>query len=159
MVSLQGEDQRVGSCAEDLARGEVDAVVHLEVKATRQSTYTRAESTSRKQRGYSFIYSRLICGSKSLEKDTTICKIRSPLCTNTRCPVCMWFWVKFRMCLEGAFFRARWPLLGGVTMNSSPSGGVSVSSALRSFMVISVTEPTHTWGNERKDGRKGQEGH
>lgn len=34
MISRQGEDQRVGSCAEDLSRGEVHAVVHLEVKAT-----------------------------------------------------------------------------------------------------------------------------
>lgn len=47
MISLQGEDQRVGSCAEDLTGGKVQAVIHLEVKATCHSTYTRTESTSR----------------------------------------------------------------------------------------------------------------
>lgn len=34
MIPLQGEDQREGSCAENLSRGKVHAVVHLEVKAT-----------------------------------------------------------------------------------------------------------------------------
>lgn len=49
------------------------------------------------------------------------------------------------MCLEGALFRAKYPLLGGVTINSSPSGKVSKSSALSSFTVIAVTEFSQTW--------------
>lgn len=55
------------------------------------------------------------------------------------------------MCLEGALFRAKCPLLGGVTMNSSPSGKVSKSSALSSLTVISVTELSQTWRPQRNN--------
>lgn len=54
------------------------------------------------------------------------------------------------MCLEGALFRDRWPLLGGVTTNSNPLSGVSESSALSSRTVISVTEPAQTWEMKAK---------
>lgn len=74
-----------------------------------------------------------------------------PLWTNTSWLVKMCACVKFRMGLEGAFFKARCPLVGGVTINSSCSGGESLSSALRSSTVISVIEPTHTWAMETKE--------
>lgn len=45
----------------------------------------------------------------------------------------------------GALFSARCPLLGGVTMKCSSSGGESRSFALRSSGLISVTDDTQTW--------------
>ena len=75
---------------------------------------------------------------------------------NSSCRLWMSLWVKVRMLLDGAVLKARCPLLGGVTWNSSPSGPVSWSSALSSSSVTSVTEPTHTWWGEG-EGRKERE--
>lgn len=75
MVPLQSEDQRVGSRAEDLPRGKVHAVVHLEVEATRQSAYTQRVNTGVSP---SFIHT-LPANNKTY----------SPLCTNISCLVCM----------------------------------------------------------------------
>lgn len=41
MIPLQGEAQRVGSGAENLARGKVHTVVHLEMESTCHGTYKK----------------------------------------------------------------------------------------------------------------------
>lgn len=77
-------------------------------------------------------------------------KISLPLWTNTSRPWSMWAWVKLSTAFMGALFRARCPLLGGVTMKCSSSGGVSRSCTLRSSKVISVTDDTQTWTHNRQ---------
>lgn len=47
MIILQGEHQRPGGCAKYLSGGKVDAVIHLEVKAARQSAYQGTESKNK----------------------------------------------------------------------------------------------------------------
>lgn len=73
-----------------------------------------------------------------------------PLWTNSSCPWSMWACVKLSTGFIGALFRARCPLLGGVTMKWSSSGGESMSCALRSSGLISVTEDTQTWIQDRQ---------
>lgn len=72
-------------------------------------------------------------------------KMFLPLWTNSSCPWSMCAWVKLSTSFMGALFRARCPLLGGVTMKCSSCGGESRSCALRSSGLISVTEDTQTW--------------
>lgn len=71
---------------------------------------------------------------------------------NTNCPSSMCAWVKLRILLFGEDLRAKWPLFGGEMEYRSSAGEESLSSAQRSFTVISVTEPTQTLKERRKKG-------